>query len=171
MTFDFDLDGMQHADARKLRIADLGPPGAMRGSLADAVLTVRHTSSVARYLSEGARMASSIAPVPPLKRDATEQEREARRIASEGHERAWRNIDRALFPDLVITGWETVIDRGGEAVPYTKAACQALLDHLCDTSNPARNLEWVFDEIRHYCAREANFIAHLIPVELVAGNS
>lgn len=60
-----------------------------------------------------------------------------------------RNLDKELFPEHVIVGWENVKDGANSIVPFNKENCTDLIAALPD---------FMFDELRDYCANPYNFI-------------
>lgn len=69
-----------------------------------------------------------------------------------------REIDLDLFPELVIVGWEDVVDSNGDAVPFTAEVCRQFFDRV-DMGDKS-----VFDTVRDFARQPTNF------AEAAAGN-
>lgn len=59
-----------------------------------------------------------------------------------------RDLDRKLYSDFVVKGWENVIDADGKPVTFTKKVCKEFLDSLPNA---------MFDLLREYAADVDNF--------------
>jgi len=66
-------------------------------------------------------------------------------------------IDRELFPQHIIKGWEGIADEDGKAVKFSVSACAEFLDALPD---------WIVHELSVFCARPRNFLPDAMPTEV-----
>lgn len=79
-----------------------------------------------------------------------------------------RRIDRSLYAKHVIDGWDGVLGADDREVEYSREAAAILLseEHMPD---------WIFDQLRLFAMRPANFIAVVDPspaqMKAVVGNS
>lgn len=63
--------------------------------------------------------------------------------------RRGRDDDRELFARHVVVGWSNVVDSAGRTVEFTADACADFLAALPD---------WVFDDLRDFCASPNSFV-------------
>lgn len=59
-----------------------------------------------------------------------------------------RNRDRDLYPQYVVVGWEKVLDKDGNEVPFNAPDCKNFLKALPDEE---------FDNLRDFCREPYNF--------------
>lgn len=59
------------------------------------------------------------------------------------------NIDRAVFPEHVITGWRGIVDADGEEVPFSVDNCRDLLAALPD---------WIVQGVSIFAGAPRNFL-------------
>lgn len=60
-----------------------------------------------------------------------------------------RDLDREVYPGLIVIGWNGIKDSGGKEVPFTKSNCTDFLKALPN---------WLFDLIRAEAGDRRNFI-------------
>ena len=72
-----------------------------------------------------------------------------------------RDLDKALFPGLVIVGWEGITDASGQDVPFSESACKEFINML-----PG----WLFDKVRTFCSNNANFVDEVEDIDEKLGN-
>jgi hypothetical protein len=89
--------------------------------------------------------------------------RKAKQITAEDLQKH-RNLDRKLYPNYVIVGWENVKDAEGESVEFSREVARELCDSLPD---------WLFDSLRNHASQPENFLPEgeeLPSAEDIAGN-
>lgn len=72
-----------------------------------------------------------------------------------------RNMDRALYPHHVVTGWADMVDASGQPVAYSTEECAAFLQALPDH---------IFDRLRNFSSDVSNFTEVGYDAEGLAGN-
>lgn len=70
-----------------------------------------------------------------------------------------REEDRGLYPKHIIVGWKNVPDINGEMADFTEENCAKFVAALPD---------WVFDDIRNYATKPANFVDTVIDIQAKA---
>jgi len=72
------------------------------------------------------------------------------------------DLDRVVFGQLIIKGWECLNDRKGGEIKYTPKRAEELVKKLPD---------WVFQEVKAFCQDHGNFLPdEPIDVGELAGN-
>lgn len=167
----FDFSGQRISGKPvKVACARLWPGVDLPPSVAGGALLLGYTGQYNReYLNERARL--SAARLEAFRTTAkpwaamTEEEREARLAQERAKEDILRDVDRVLYPTRGIKGWEGFRKADGADLPFTAADCADLCAELCKAGQ-----EWMFDDVREYCANLINFVANAIPAEVIAGN-